>query len=90
MYLSRLVLDPRSRRAQRERADPYQMHRSIMRAFPEVLPEDERVLFRCETDSRTGMLTVLVQSLHEPDWIWLANDEGRGYLLDVGEEESRR
>jgi CRISPR system Cascade subunit CasE len=85
MYLSRLVLDPRSRRVQRESADPYQMHRSIMRAFPDDLPVDERVLFRCDADRRTGVLTVLVQSLYEPDWSWLDNGEGRGYVLDIGE-----
>jgi CRISPR system Cascade subunit CasE len=85
MYLSRLVLDPRSRRAQRESADPYQMHRSIMRAFPEDLPADERVLFRCDADRRTGVLTVLVQSLFAPDWSWLSGSEGRGYLAEIGE-----
>ena len=37
MYLSRLILNPRNRRVQREIAGPYQMHRSIMRAFPDNL-----------------------------------------------------
>ena len=83
MYLSRLILDPRSRRAQQESADLYQMHRSIMRAFPENLPADERVLFRCDTDRLTGVLTVLVQSIHAPDWSWLNGKEGRGYLLNT-------
>ena len=50
MYLSRLILNPRSRRVQKEIADPYQLHRSLMRAFPDDLAEgDERVLFRLET-----------------------------------------
>ena len=34
MYLSRLILNPRSRRVQRELAEPYEMHRSLMKAFP--------------------------------------------------------
>lgn len=85
MYLSRLILNPRNRRVQREVAEPYQMHRSIMHAFPDSLGEGtERVLFRLET-TRTGALTLLVQSLALPDWSWLAEPEARGYLLPVGE-----
>ena len=48
MYLSRLILNPRSRQVQKELADPYQLHRTIMAAFPDVLPPDERVLFRVD------------------------------------------
>jgi len=85
MYLSRLILNPRSRRVQREVAEPYQMHRSIMRAFPDSLDEEaERVLFRLET-ARTIALALLVQSLTLPDWSWLAEPEARGCLLPVGE-----
>jgi len=86
MYLSRLILNPRNRRVQREIAEPYQMHRSIMRAFPDNLePEAERVLFRPEAHPRTGALTLLVQSLALPDWSWLAEPGARGYLLPVDE-----
>jgi len=82
MYLSRLILNPRSRRVQREVAEPYQMHRSIMRAFPDELePEAERVLFRLGAHPRTGALTLLVQSLNRPDWSWLVEPEVQGYLL---------
>jgi CRISPR system Cascade subunit CasE len=86
MYLSRLILNPRNRRVQKEVADPYQMHRSLMSAFPDDLAEgDERVLFRLETHSRTSALTLLVQSWTLPDWSWLAEPGARGYLLPVGE-----
>ncbi len=85
MYLSKLVLNPRSRRARNEAADPYQLHRTVMRAFPETLPDDERVLFRMETDPRSGVITVLVQSRGEPDWRWLES-EGRDYLLRMGSD----
>jgi CRISPR system Cascade subunit CasE len=68
MYLSRLILNPRSRAAQRELANPYELHRTLMRAYPEDLPDSERVLFRTETDPRSGVPTVLVQSQTEPDW----------------------
>ena len=82
MYLSRLILNPRSRRAQREIADPYQMHRSLMRAFPDDLKEsDERVLFRLDADTRGGAPTVLLQSWLEPSWDWLDDEGARGYLL---------
>lgn len=88
MYLSRLILNPRSRRAQSESADPYQLHRTVMRAFPETLPPDERVLFRLDTDRQSGVFTLLVQSLYEPQWDWLANGYGAGYLLDLPDQSN--
>ena len=86
MYLTRLILNPRHRRVQKEISDPYQMHRSIMRAFPEDLDtEKERVLFRVDA-SRGGPPLLLVQSLAAPDWSWLVHDDGaRGYLLSADE-----
>ena len=85
MYLSRLFLNPRNRRVQREVAHPYEMHRSLMRAFPDDLKEgDERILFRLEP-GRNGALTLLVQSWTLPDWSYLAEPEFRGYLLPVDE-----
>ena len=79
MYLSRLFLNPRSRQVQREVSDPYQMHRTIMRAFPATLSPDERVLFRLEAASR-GAPVLIVQSQQPPDWSWL-NAGQRDYLL---------
>jgi CRISPR system Cascade subunit CasE len=84
MYLSRLILNPRNRRVQREVADPYQMHRSLMNAFPDDLKEgDERVLFRLEQKPSHSGLQLLVQSLTLPDWSWLEVPNARGYLLPV-------
>jgi CRISPR system Cascade subunit CasE len=80
MYLSRLLLNPRSRQVQRELADPYQMHRTIMSAFPFPLPEDERILFRVEENPRTGLIALLVQSIHPPDWT-LLTEPPKAYLL---------
>ena len=86
MYLSRLILNPRNRRVQKEVADPYQMHRSLMRAFPDDLEAGtERVLFRLDSSPRTGTLAVLVQSLTQPDWSWVAEPGARGYLVPTGE-----
>lgn len=81
MYLSRLILNLRSRRVQQEVANPYEMHRSVMRAFSETLAEEERVLFRLEAHPRDGALALLVQSFLQPDWSWLTDPGARGYLL---------
>jgi CRISPR system Cascade subunit CasE len=80
MYLSRLILNPRSRQVQRELADTYQLHRTIMAAFPEKLPADERVLFRLEIHPRSGGVNLLVQSQHEPDWSRLLSLAKTDYL----------
>lgn len=80
MYLSRLILNPRSRQVQRELADPYEMHRTIMTAFPADLSGDERVLFRLDQNLRTSGLNLLVQSQHSPDWEPLSGT-GKSYLL---------
>jgi len=83
MYLSRLILNPRNRRVQRELANPYELHRSLMCSFPDGLemPDDERVLFRVDTDGQTGAPTVLMQSFHQPDWGWLDDSGAKNYLL---------
>jgi CRISPR system Cascade subunit CasE len=75
MFLSRLILNPRSRRAQRELANPYELHRTLMKGYPDDLdiPEEERVLFRVESDRRTRLPRVLVQSFNKPDWTHLTN-----------------
>jgi len=86
MYLSQLTLNPLSRRVQSELASPYEMHRSLMRSFPDDLgPGQERVLFRVDQNRRTGMVSLLVQSLTPPDWSWLAEPNSRGYLLPMDE-----
>jgi len=85
MNLTRLILNPRSRRVQRELVEPYEMHRSVMRAFrPDLRPGEERILWRVDEHPRWG-LTLLVQSRQIPDWSWLAEDGARGYLLAVNE-----
>lgn len=82
MYLSRLVLDPRARLVQVDLANPYQLHRTICSAFPQDMPENERVLFRLEAQNYDPTLCVLIQSLTPPDWRPL---ERRVYLLHPAE-----
>ena len=85
MFLSRLILNPMSRRVQTELADLYELHRTLMRAFPDDLdPATERILFRVDTDRRSGVPTVLVQSLTHPDWSAVAAIPG--YLLTTPPE----
>ncbi len=82
MYLSRLILNPRSRQVQSELAHPYQMHRTISRAFAAVQFDENRscgVLFRLDRHPHDGLLTLLVQSQHRPNWSHLL--DGKNYLL---------
>jgi len=78
MYLSRLILNARNRQVQRELGDPYQLHRTVMAAYPQDLPNDERVLFRVDGDR--GVPTLLVQSHGSPDWSHLGQPGERAYL----------
>lgn len=69
IYLSRLPLDPMSRRVQKELASPYEMHRTLCHAFPDLSDEEwkaTRVLFRVDDDDQR--LSLLVQSHRAPDW----------------------
>jgi CRISPR system Cascade subunit CasE len=85
MYLSQLILDPRARRVQREIGNPYELHRTLMNAFPnKVEGGPGRVLYRLEPAGRAGNgeLVLLVQSDKAPDWDQL--DEPQGYRLPDG------
>ncbi|MEN4041481.1 MAG: type I-E CRISPR-associated protein Cas6/Cse3/CasE [Anaerolineaceae bacterium] len=91
MYLSRLMLNPRSRQVQRELADLYEMHRTVSRAFPKGVFRVNRqngdatdVLFRVDVHPRTGAPTLLVQSRQPPDWSYLSDDR-KSYLLGLEE-----
>jgi CRISPR system Cascade subunit CasE len=75
MYLSQLTLNPRSREAQRDLADTYEMHRTLARGWGDACTE-ARVLFRVEAEKNAGP-TVLVQAKLAPNWVGLPH----GYLL---------
>jgi CRISPR system Cascade subunit CasE len=77
LYLSRLLLDPASPRALGDLVSAYEMHRTVMRAFPDH-QSDNRVLFRVDASAHSGRPQVLVQALQRADWSWL--DETPGYL----------
>ncbi len=72
MYLSQLILNPRSREVRRDLANCQQLHRTLLSAFPQAETEAARqefgLLFRVEIHPRTGVATVLAQSVRQPDW----------------------
>ena len=78
MYLSKLLLNPRSREARRDLALPYELHRTLARAFSTAEGQDYRaahnVLFRLEPTMPSQLPTVLVQSTNVPNWAALPLD----------------
>lgn len=79
MYLSRLILDPRSREVQRDLADCYRLHRRILSLFPDLrigsgARHELGVLYRPDG------YVLLLQSRFLPDWERLPPR----YLLDTG------
>ena len=86
MYLSKLTLSPSPgcKQLLRDLSSPYEMHRTIMRAFPSR--EDGgpgRVLFRVEPTRPGSSPVVLVQSEKQPDWSHV--DAIAGYLARPAE-----
>lgn len=74
MHYSRLILNPRSRAVRRDLADAFQMHRTVMSAFPQLSERDRRdpdsgsILWRVDDDRRSGVTMLIVQSELAPDW----------------------
>jgi len=79
IYLSSLLLDPRSAQVQAELRDRYQMHRTLARGFGTQPGQfaAARCLFRVDRRPDSDDLQLLVQSLTQPNWQSLA---GRHYL----------
>ena len=78
LFLSRLILNPRNRHVRRDLGNCQDLHRTILNAFPQTeggqARESFAVLFRVETDHKTGKVSLLVQSNVEPDWRCLPKD----------------
>lgn len=81
IYLSRLVLNPHSRRVHFEIGNPQQLHRTVSGAFPHIenqesLPKHLRetprnkfnILHRLDIDQNESRAVLLVQSNIKPDW----------------------
>jgi len=80
LYFSRLILNPRSREVRRDAAHPYEMHRTLLRAFPDGAAAGTKgaaaangLLWRLDNDRRNSQLAVIVQSRARPDWALLTN-----------------
>jgi len=86
IFLSRLLLDPRSKAVRRDLSDCREMHRTIMGAFPQLTTHDEHaranlgVLHRIEASGRSDQVRLYVQSGVEPEWAHLHP----GYLAASG------
>ena len=88
IYLTKMVLNTRSRRVWNDLSNPQQLHKTVSGAFPmidaqEHLPHHERrtprnefnLLHRLEFDRSSGRAVLLVQSSTPPDW----DNLGEGY-----------
>lgn len=95
MYLSQLLLNPRSAQVRAELARPYEMHRTLLKAFPAGGVNQDRadddaagVLFRVDEKPLESVIAVLVQSKIPPDWSFLSDKRdarGHAYLLQPAE-----
>ena len=70
MYLTRLLLNTRHAQVRRDLGNPYDMHRTLVRAFVENKEQESpRFLWRLEPQMAWNNLpVVLVQSEHQPNW----------------------
>ncbi len=90
MFLSRLTFNTRSSLARRHLAQPYELHRTLLKGFPEggvhmprSDPEAHGVLYRVEKHPVLQSPYALVQSVREPDWSLLTamRDDGHQPFL---------
>lgn len=80
MHLTQLRLDPHNAQARRDLADPYDMHRTLVRAFVrDERDSPPRFLWRLEPGQDWNQAVLLVQSAEPGDWSFLAH--APGYLL---------
>jgi CRISPR system Cascade subunit CasE len=97
MFLSQLSLNPRNAQVRSELAQPYEIHRTLLNAFPRsrfhvarTAEDAAGVLFRVEQNAG-GMVSVLVQSQLAPDWAVLQtrrDARGHAYLIRAVEQKT--
>jgi CRISPR system Cascade subunit CasE len=87
-YLTRLILNPRCRQVQCDLRSPYEMHRTLLRAFPDGLAKGESrgVLWRVDPASCDGQVTVHLQSKTLADFSKLP----KGYLVCPPQTRERK
>ncbi|RLC41266.1 MAG: type I-E CRISPR-associated protein Cas6/Cse3/CasE [Candidatus Coatesbacteria bacterium] len=77
MYLSKIVLNPLNKNVLKELSNFYEMHRTVLKAFPDGEDVKSSVLYRVEVNKKTGVPTVLIQSETEPNWNFLVSNGNR-------------
>jgi CRISPR system Cascade subunit CasE len=86
VYLARGVLNPASRDVQRDLSDAAQLHRTIMKVFPDQVGANPRnalgVLHRIDEDPRRGEIVLFVQSAEEPNFARLPS----GYFASAADD----
>lgn len=88
MYLTRLRLDSRSAQTRRDLGDPYEMHRTLVRAFTRGTDQTPaRILWRAEPVAAWSDPVVLVQALEVGDWSVL--EALPNYLKDSKDSKDR-
>ena len=83
MFQSTLRLNRRHPLAQLDLGDRYELHRTVLSAFPQPTPPEESILFRLESVGQLPYATILVQSLTWPDWDNLEGISGPGYFYEA-------
>lgn len=86
MHLSRLLLRPLSREVRRDLADCHEMHRTLLRCFPQAADparQEHGVLYRLEM-APNAFPRLLVQSRTAPHWAALPG----GYLTDIAPDDN--
>lgn len=88
MYYSRLILNPRNRKVQRDLADPYELHRTVFHGFPTGKVDLARdnaeasgILYRLDIQPQNHLPILLVQSQVMPNWGFLQQELYQQYLL---------
>lgn len=74
MFLSRLLLNPRSKAVHRDLGDSHQLHRTVMGAFPDACGGRAGVQLLHRVEPGQGTATLLVQSSVAPSWNHLPSD----------------
>ncbi|MHA1145872.1 MAG: type I-E CRISPR-associated protein Cas6/Cse3/CasE, partial [Candidatus Helarchaeota archaeon] len=74
MYLSKLLLNPNHSTIRHDIMDCYELHRTLMSAFPDLDGEKGearkkiKLLFRIENEMVSNRVQILVQSALKPNW----------------------
>lgn len=87
IYLTKMILNPRSKQVRVEVGDPQELHKTISSGFPKIenppntpkhlrkTPRNQyNILHRLDIDRHRGKAFLLVQSEQEPNWSFLDAD----------------